>query len=243
MIRPLLAFLMIASAAHAADLSVLTAGAYRGVLNDLVPAIEKATGHHLLVTNETTGVLVQKLKAGARPDLVILPPSAAAELGALLGPARPVAKVGIGVAMAKGAPIPDISTEAGLRAVALASRAPTWIDPKAGGSSGIYMASLWEKWGIAAPMSAKAVLAQGGLAADKIVGGQADVAFQQISELMAVSGVVVAGPLPASVQSYTVYAGAVPASSVRQAAANQVLAILAAPGANAILRQHGMEAP
>jgi molybdate transport system substrate-binding protein len=187
------------------------------------------------------------LTAGAyrsdTPDLVILPPAAAQSLGPLLGPATPVAKVGIGVAIAAGAPRPDISTEAAIRALALAARAPTWIDPKAGGSSGIYMESLWQKWGIAAPMNDKAVLAQGGLAGEKITAGQADLAFQQLSELMAVPGIQVLGPLPASIQSYTVYAAAIPTAGKQHPEAAKILALLTKKEAAAALQRHSMETP
>ena len=229
--------------AGAADIHVLTAGAYRGVLDALLPGIEQSTGNHLIVTNETTGVIVRKLRAGDAPDLVILPPSAAKELGPLLGPAAPIAKVGIGVAIAPGTARPDISTEAAIRALALAARAPAWIDPRAGGSSGIAMAGLWERWGIAPQMTAKAVLAQGGLAAEKITAGEADVAFQQISELMAVPGVVVVGPLPASIQHYTVYAAAIPAASTQQAGATAIVAALSGANVAAVLHRYGLETP
>lgn len=235
--------MLLPGVAFGADLNVLTAGAYRAVLVDLAPAVEAATGVHLVIANDTTGGIVRRLRAGETPDLVVMPPEAAAGLGAVLGPVTPLAKVGIGVAVAAGGVRPDISSEAAIRTLALGSRAPTWIDPKAGGSSGIYMQSLWDRWGIGAEMAGKAVLAQGGLAAEKIVAGQADLAFQQISELLAVPGVVVLGPLPASIQSFTVYAGAIPAAAGRGAEAGRVLNALAGPGAEAVLRAHGMAAP
>jgi molybdate transport system substrate-binding protein len=105
------------------------------------------------------------------------------------------------------------------------------------------MESLWQKWGIAAPMNAKAVLAQGGLAAELITQGKADVAFQQISELMAVPGIQVVGPLPASIQSYTIYAAAIPAASRQQPGAARVIAHLSGPAATTALQQHGLETP
>jgi molybdate transport system substrate-binding protein len=229
--------------AHAADLHILTAGAYRGVLNDLAPMIEQATGDHLVIANGTTGAIVDMVKRGDTPDLVILPPAAAQSLGGLLGPATPVAKVGIGVAVAGGVPPPAIGTEAAVRALALASHAPTWIDPRSGGSSGIAMQSLWQRWGIAAVMNDKAVLAQGGLAAEKIAEGRADVAFQQLSELMAVPGVTVLGPLPASIQSYTTYAAAVPAAAGHAAEAGRVVVLLSGAQAAEALRSRGLQSP
>jgi molybdate transport system substrate-binding protein len=228
--------------AQAAAIRVLTAGAYRGVLEDLAPMLEQR-GHHLVIDNETAGVVAQKLRAGEPADLVILPPAAAETLGALLGPARPLAKVGIGMAVPAGAAVPDIATEAAVRGAVLAARAPAWIDPAAGGSSGIYLAKLWERWGIAGQLAPKAVLVQGGLVADAIRSGAADFGFQQVSELMAQPGVTVVGPLPAAIQSYTVYAGAVAAASTEPSEAAAVLALLAGPEARPALRGRGMEPP
>ena len=235
--------LLIPTAAAAQDLSVLTAGAYRSVLAELAPAIEQQTGTHLVIQNDTAGGVAQKLRAGATPDLVVLPTAAAAGLGAQLGPAQPLAKVGIGVAVPAGAPKPDISTEASLRATVLAARAPAWIDPAAGGSSGIYLSQLWARWSIAATLAPKAVLVTGGLVADALLDNKADLAFQQLSELTAVAGIQIVGPLPASVQSYTTYSGAVPAGSPNRAAAGKVLAILSSPAAAPALQAHGMEPP
>ena len=187
--------------------------------------------------------MAARVKAGEVLDLVVLPPSNAAGLGGLIGGAAPLAKVGIGVAVREGSPRPDVSTVAGVRAAVLAARAPAWIDPAAGGSSGIYMAGLWAKWGIAGELAGKAVLVNGGLVSDKIRSGEADLAFQQLSEITGAPGVVVLGPLPAEIQSFTTYAGAVPASSTQKEAAGAVLAWLAGPHAVATLHAKGMEAP
>ena len=229
--------------AQAAELKVLSAGAYRGVLVAMAPELERETGHKLVISNETAGGVAARVKAGEVLDLVVLPPSNAAGLAGLIGPVVALAKVGIGVAAKEGAARPDISTVAGVRAAVLGARAPAWIDPAAGGSSGIYIAGLWAKWGIAGEVAGKAVLVHGGLVADKIRSGEADLAFQQLSELTGAPGVVVLGPLPAEIQNFTTYSGAVPASSVQKAAAGEVLAWLAGPHAAEALRARGMETP
>ena len=239
--RFVLALLLLSVPVQAAELRVLTAGAFRGVLVAAAPAIKAELGTDLVINNETAGVVAQKLRDGDAADLVVLPPSVAAPLATLLGPVRPLARVGIGVAVRDGAPRPAIATEADVRAALLAARAPAWIDPAAGGSSGIYMAGLVRRWGIADRLHP--VLVQGGLVADAVVAGTADLAFQQLSELGHTQGVVVVGPLPASVQSYTVYAGAVPRRSAHPEAANAVLDWLASPRAMAVLHEQGMDAP
>ncbi|MDB5953295.1 MAG: bacterial extracellular solute-binding family protein [Massilia sp.] len=83
--------------------------------------------------------------------------------------------------------------------------------PQAGGSSGVYLARLFDKLGIASQIKAKAVLAPGGLVAQRVVNGEADIALHQISEILAVPDAVLVGPIPAAIQNYTVHAGGVSA--------------------------------
>ena len=245
LLATLLPAALLPTAAHAAEIRVLTAGAYKSVLMALAPAFEAQSGHKLVIQNETAGGVQQKVRAGEPIDLIVLPPAGADALGALLQPGttRPLAKVGIAVAVRTGAPRPDISTPDAIRAAVIAARAPAWIDPKAGGSSGIYMDRLWERWGIATLVLPKAVLVNGGLVADKLLNDESDLVFQQASELTGVPGVDVLGPLPPEIQSYTVYAGAIPANSHQAAAARQLLDFLSGPASPPVLAAKGMSAP
>ena len=247
--KTILALLLLLAApaigpAHAAEIQVLTAGAYRAVLAAVAPAIQAELGTTLVIRNETAGVVAQKLRDNDPADLAVLPPAAAAApIAGLIGPLRPLARVGIGVAVREGTPHPAIATEAEVRAAILAARAPAWINPAAGGSSGIYMTALMNRWGIADQVLPHAVLVGGGLVTDAVADGRADLAFQQLSELGHTPGVVVVGPLPPAIQSYTVYAGAVPLRSPHAESATAVLDWLASPRATAALRQAGMEPP
>jgi molybdate transport system substrate-binding protein len=96
---------------------------------------------------------------------------------------KPLAKVGVGVAVAQNAPSPDIGSVEGLRRTLLAARAVAYIDPASGGTSGIYVAKMFERLGIAAEMKPKSVLVRGGLSAEKVANGEAEIALQQASEL------------------------------------------------------------
>ncbi len=236
-----------ATMAQAADIKVLTAGAFKSVLLAEVPAFEKQTGHKVDVQNDTAGALLRRIKSGEAFDLAVLTPAVVEELvrsGELLaGTSAPLAKVGIGVAVKRGAPLPDVSTTASFKQALLSARAVAYIDPKAGGTSGIYLAQLFERMGIAAQIAPKAVLVPGGYTAEKLVTGEADIAVQQMSELVAVTGAQVAGPLPAEVQNYTIYAGAISSKARDKAATAQLLSALQNPELKIVLQARGLMAP
>ena len=241
----LLALTAIAPAA-AADLKLLTAGAFKSVALELVPEFEKKTGHKVTIENDTAGGVARRVGGGEYVDVVVMPPAA---MGPLLGSrlvessAKPLARVGIGVAIKQGAPVPDISTVDAFKQSLLKARAIAYTDPASGGTAGIYLAKLFEKMGIAAELKPKSVLVKGGLAAEKIVSGEADIALQPASELLAVPGVALVGPIPLEVQSYIIYAGAVSAGARDQAAADALLRALWGPDKAALLKKKGMELP
>ncbi len=237
--------------AAAAELRVITTGAFKPVLVALAPAFEGDTGRRLVLANDTAGGAARRVAAGEAFDVVVLTPGGLDELAragrVVPDSRRPLARVGIGVAVKRGAPLPDISTADALRQTLLGARAVAYVDPAAGGSSGIYLARLFERWGIAAQIAPKAVLVPGALAAQRLVSGEADVALQQMSELLAVPGAVVVGPIPAEVQKWTVYAGAgagaVGSAAAEPAAAQALLDRLSGGPARAALQAIGMQAP
>src|SRR5436190_1752576 len=156
-----------ATSAPAADVRILTAGAMKAVVLELVPQFEKETGHKAVVD----------------------------------------------------------------------------IDPASGGSSGIYLASLFDKLGIAAEIKPKAKLKKGGYVAELIATGEAELGLHQISEILPVKGVKLVGPLPAEIQNYTTYAAAVGAQAREAEAAQAMLKLLAGPEAEPVLKARGMERP
>lgn len=244
----LLAGWALAASAAAADIGVLTAGAFKPVVTALAPGFEQASGHRLAVDNDTAGGLQKRIAGGGEPfDVVVATPAVLEELvragKVKAGSVKPLARVGIGVAVAQGAPRPDISSVDAFRQALLAARAVAYIDPAAGGSSGVYLARLFVKMGIAEQIAAKAVLVPGGLVAKRLESGEADLAVHQISEILAVPGAVLVGPLPAEVQNYTVYAGGISAAARDPAAAQAFLDALGGERARAVLAGKGMEAP
>jgi molybdate transport system substrate-binding protein len=233
------------SLAAAADLKVLTAGAFKPLLVALQPDFEKKTGHKLLIENDTAGALQRRIAAGEAFDVVVSSPASLKplqEAGRIAStPPAAVARVAIGVAVRQGEPLPDISTVDAFRQLLLGAKSIAYIDPAAGGSSGIYLDQLFQRWGIAPELRAKAVLVPGGLVAAKLVDRSADVAIHQISEILAVPGAVLVGPLPAEIQNYTVYAMAASATATQGSAVQALQDALQSPAMDAILRAKGME--
>ena len=236
-----------ADAAGAAELKVLTAGAFKPVVAALAPVFEGQTGHTVRIENDTAGALARRIGNGEAFDVVVLTPAAMEPLEqagrVARGSSVRLARVAIGVAVKQGAPRPDIATESDFRQALLAARAVAYIDPAAGGSSGIYLTQLFQRMGIAAQIAPKAVLVPGGLVAQRLVSGEADLALHQISEILAVPGVTLVGPIPAEVQNYTVYAGGISSNTQEMQAAQAFLNLLAGERAKAVLKDKGMEAP
>ena len=234
-------------AASAAEVKVLTTGAFKPVVMALVPEFERQSGHKLVVANDTAGALVRRIEAGEAFDLVVLTPPAIEQLtrkGKIAaGTAGNLAKVGIGVVVKQDAPRPEISSVDAFKRALLDARSVAYIDPAAGGSSGIYLDQLFTRLGIAGAIKAKAVLVPGGLVAERVANGEAEVGVHQISEILAVKGVSLVGPLPPEIQNYTVYAAGVGAMAQQPETARSLLKVLQSEDASRVLKDKGMEPP
>ncbi len=240
-----LALAITASVSVAADVKVLTAGAFKPVLLALQPEFERQSGHRLLIDNDTAGALQRRITAGEVFDVVFSSPVSLRPLqqaGKVAAEApRPLARVAIGVAVRQGDAKPDLTSVETFRQMLLNARSVAYIDPAAGGSSGIYLDQLYDKLGVGAQVRAKAVLVPGGLVAQRVVNGSADIAIHQISEILAVPQAVLVGPLPAEIQNYTVYAGAAATGTQQGAAVKALFDALESAGVDEILRAKGME--
>jgi molybdate transport system substrate-binding protein len=248
--RALLATLLLLAAttvARADTIKLLTTGAFKPAAQDIIAAFERQTGHKVTLINDTAGALSRRVAGGEKFDVLVLTQEG---LEALVGSKRiddtsitPLAKVGIGVAVPLSAPQPNISNVEGFRHTLLATHAVAYMDPGAGASSGIYLAKLFQSMGIASEIAKKAVLVRGGLSAERVARGEADIALQQASELKLVPSVKFAGMIPEEVQNYTVYSGALSADTGALEAATALLAAFSDPSADAILKRRGLEMP
>jgi molybdate transport system substrate-binding protein len=234
------------TAAQAAEMKILTAGAMKAVVLELVPAFEKETGHKAVVDNDTAGGLARRIEGGEAFDLAVITPGVLNDLagkGKIAGGRVNVARVGVGIVVKEGAPSPDVSNVEAFKRALIAAKTVAYIDPASGGSSGIYLAGLFDKLGIAAEIQPKAKLKKGGYVADLIASGEAELGLHQISEILPVKGVKLVGPLPAEIQNYTTYAAAVGKDARQPEAATAMLKLLAGPSAEGVLKARGMERP
>lgn len=232
--------------AQAADIKVVSGGAFKQVLNALAAQYQKETGDRLDIAYRTVGQHLAAIRAGEEKfDVAILTPEAIDDLAGegkiVLGTRVNLAKTGVGVVIKAGARLPDISTVEAFKRTLLAAKSVAFIDPKAGGSSGIYVESLLQRLGIADQINAKAVLVYGGAVADHVVNGEAEIGIHQISEILAVAGATLVGPLPAQIQNYTVYAAGLGAAANNGAAARGLIKFLSGPDALAIVKAKGMQ--
>jgi molybdate transport system substrate-binding protein len=231
----------------AAEIKVLTAGAMKSVVLALQAGFEAASGHRLVVDNDTAGGLVKRIEAGEAFDMAIITPAAIDGLigkGKIVAGSRAaVAKVGVGIAVKEGAPKPDLSSVEAFKRALLAARTVAYIDPASGGSSGIYVAGLLNKLGIADDIKPKERLQAGGYVAEKVAKGEAKIAIHQISEILPVKGVTLAGPLPEEIQHYTVYAAGLSAAARDPGAAQAWIDYLKGPAASAAIEGRGMSKP
>jgi molybdate transport system substrate-binding protein len=231
--------------AAAAEIKVLTAGAFKQVLLMLVPDFEKQTGHKVVVQNDTVGALAKRIEGGEVFDLAVLTPAAVNDLSSkgkfVAGSRTNLGRVGVGVVVKEGAPKPDISSVDAFKKALLAAKSVAYIDPAAGGSSGIYVAGLLDRLGVAAEVKPKAKLIPGGAVAEHIARGEAELGIHQISEILPVKGVTLVGPLPADIQNYTVYAAGLGAHGKESEAAKALLKTLSGPAAADVLKSKGME--
>lgn len=231
--------------ATAAEIKVLTGGAFKQVVLAVVADFEKQTGHKVTVDNGTAGELQKRIEGGEAFDVAVITPSVVDGLiagGKIAAGSRvDLASVGVGVMVKEGAPKPDVGTVDKFKAALLAAKTVAYIDPASGGSSGIYIDKLLERLGIADQVRPKAKLKKGGYVADLIVSGEAELGLHQISEIVPVKGVTLVGPLPKEIQNSTTYSAGLGAAPKDKDASVALIKALSGPGAAAVLKSKGMD--
>jgi molybdate transport system substrate-binding protein len=230
----------------AAEVRVYVSGAPAEVVQILAERFSATTGHRILLTSGTIAEIARRLAAGETPDLVILPVPAIETLdqaGRLMRESRAdVARVGIGIAVRAGAPLPDISTVGAVRQTLLDARAIVHPDPAGGGFAGAQVARMMVRLGIADAVKPKLSYRsaiRGGTAA--VANGEAEVGLFNISEILPAQGVTLVGPLPPELQSYITFSAVLDVGAVSPEAARAFQRALTDAGAAGAWRKGGFE--
>jgi molybdate transport system substrate-binding protein len=225
-----------------AEVRLFTSNSMHGVLDELLPQFERASGHKVTVSYDPARLMMQRIANGETADLAILGGTGVEDLAqqgkiAAAG-RRPMARCGVGVAVRAGAHRPDIGSVDAFRTMLLAAKSVAYTQQ---GASGIHFSGLIERLGIAPQIQAKAVRQPGGLVGEIVAAGRAEIAIQQIPELMAVPGVELVGPLPAELQLTTASAAGIFTDAKEPDAARALLDFLSTPAAARVFRARGHE--
>jgi molybdate transport system substrate-binding protein len=226
----------------ATELKLLTSNSTRPVLDALIPEYEKTTGNKVSISADSAKAMVARIKGGEPGDVVVLGSGALKELveaGIVVAASRRAfARALVGVGVRSGAPRPDLSSLDAFRKSLLAARS---IAHTVHGASGMYIPVMLEKLGIAEQMKPKTVTRPGGYIGAVVVAGEADIALQQIPELLAVPGLDLVGPLPDAVQKVFETSVGIFSATPHAAAAQAMIEFFSRPTHSAVFRTKGLE--
>ena len=240
-------FLLVAGiVAQVPEIKVLSAIPMQQVMEDLGPKFERATGHKLAITFATLGGVVKRVQDGETADVIIIPRQGIDSLlkdgKASGGKVTVIARSGIGVAVRKGAPKPDISSPEALKRTLLAAKSIAYSNPADGGASGDHFVKVLERLGIVNEMKSKTVLAKPGDETGVLVAsGKAEIGVHQFQVLMSVAGIEIVGPLPCDLQDTIVFAAAIMSGTKSAEASKALVDFLRTPVAAAVIKAKGME--
>jgi molybdate transport system substrate-binding protein len=239
--------LLISASARAADVRVMISGGLTPAFNALVPEFEKQTGNKVLVAygpsmGTTVNAIPVRLDRGEAADVLIMVGYALTDL-AKKGKVAPDSQVelvqsAIGVAVKAGAPKPDISTADAVKRALIAAKTIAYSDS----ASGVYISTeMFKKLGIEAEMKDKARKIPATPVGEIVAKGEAELGFQQISELKPVAGIDIIGPLPADLQQITIFSAGIATGSKEPEAGKALIKFLSSPVARAEIVKSGME--
>ena len=234
-------------AVQAAEVKVLISNQMKAVMEDLGPKFERATGHKLAITFAGLGIVVKRVQGGDTVDVVIIPREGidgfVKDGKAAAGNVTVVARSrGLGVAVRKGAPKPDISSPEALKRTLLAAKSITYGDPALGGAPGIHFAKVLDRLGIANEMKSKMVFTKTpGAVGDLVAKGEAEIGVNQFQDFIRNAGVEIVGPLPGDLNLTNVVAAAIMGSAKDAAASKALVNFLRTPEAAAVIKAKGME--
>jgi len=235
------------SAAEGTEIRVFIGLAFSPALQDLAPEFERATGYKIVTVSgasmgETPEAIPNRLQRGEPADIVIMVGGALDKLiqqGKVLPDTRvDLARSGIAMAVRAGAPKPDISSVDSFKRTLLAAKSIAYSDS----ASGVYFwTELFPRLGIADRIKGKSRMISTEPVGNVIARGEAEIGFQQMSELVPIPGIDIVGPLPPAIQKITVFSAGIVAGSKNQEAAKALLRYLTSPSAAPVITKTGME--
>jgi molybdate transport system substrate-binding protein len=229
------------SPASSAELTIFGSRVTKMIVEDIGPQFERATGHRLVVITDVAAVMKRRIEAGEPFDLAVLVDFQADELirkGKLAADARSdIMKAGIGVAVRRGAQMPDISTVEAFRQTLLAAKSITYLKE---GASTIHLDRLFARMGISESLQAKTVKPATESVSEAVAAGDVELGIIVIPNILSVPGAQLVGPIPEDIQSYIVFTAAVAANSPNPQAARDFIAFLRSPAAISAIKAKGM---
>jgi molybdate transport system substrate-binding protein len=238
--------ILFVSTLQADEVRVMTAGAFAETYLELVSPFERATKHRVVTGATATGIgqdsIPSRLRRGEPVDVVILADAALDELikeGRIVAGSRvALARSAIGMAVRAGAPKPDISSVEALKRVLLQAKSIAYSAQ----ASGVYLSTeLFQRLGIADQLMVKSQRIERERVGAVVARGEAEIGFQQISELLPVAGIEYVGPLPAEVQRITVFSAGVAAGTKSPEAARALITFFMSPEAARVMTKSGLE--
>jgi molybdate transport system substrate-binding protein len=234
------------AAAQATEINAFISTAIKAATDELLPPFERANGYTIRASYAPSGALIPRFDRGEPVDVFLTDSAAIDELikqGKVMAGRTDLARTGIGIAVRKGAPKPDVSSAEALKRALLEARTVGHAAPSGGGVTAAHIMGVFEKLGIAAEVTPKVKLAAGGpngRVSVLVSSGEAEIGLQQVSDLMSNSDVEVIGMLPAELQQMTIYSAGVTTSAGQTESVKAFIRHLAAPEAVTIYKTKGL---
>jgi molybdate transport system substrate-binding protein len=237
-----LMFLFAPDFANAAEIKIFSTRAIATVLDKIGPEFERTTGHRLNVTTDIAIRMVRRIQAGEPFDFLVAAPGQIDGLineGKIIPETRTnLTRSGIGVQVRAGAPKPDISTVEAFKHALLNAKSIAYLKE---GQSGVYLAGLLERLGIAEAIQSKVTRPDTDIVSELVATGQIELGMVVITQILTTPGVELVGPLPPEIQSYITFTGGVSTASRAPNAAKELIRFLTGPAALPVIRAQGME--
>ena len=230
------------SRSEAAEIRLGTTRAVATILGEIGAQFEKSTGHTLKVSSDLGPNIVKRIDAGEKFDLIIVGPTQIDQLikaGRLVATTRTgIVRSGIGVEVRAGAPKPDISSVDAFKKALLNAKSIAYLKE---GASGVYIAGMLERLGIADAIKAKVTRPATDIVSQLVADGEVELGMVVSTQILTTRGVELVGPLPPEVQSYITFVGAISSDSAAPEAARSLVEFLKGPTALPVIKAQGME--